>query len=546
LATRLLYFYCKTFSILYFLGKHLIPKFIDGVPLRLKVPKINFMKILNSQQTREWDAFTIVNEPILSIDLMERASKSLFSWIVGHYNNTASFVIFAGSGNNGGDALALARLLHYDGYLNLKVVLLKIGDKLSVDCETNLDRLTSNTNVSITPIDEGDDFPEITPDDIVIDGIFGSGLTRPVLGYWASLIHYINNNSYEIIAIDLPSGLYGENNLENVGEKIRAQFTLTFQLPKLAFFFADNYDYIGKWIVLDIDLHSNFLQNIEVAQFLTDHEDIVNLVKHRKTFAHKGTYGHVFLIAGSYQKMGAAVLAAKSCLRSGVGLVTVHVPETGRQIIQTAVPEAMVCIDETEMNYCGTERLEKYSAIGIGPGIGKKQSMQNALKRILENSANPIVLDADALNILAENKEWIEMLPKNAVLTPHPGEFDRLTYSHKTSFERYKTQLEFSKKYKIVLVLKGAYTSITDAEGNTFFNSNGNPGMATAGSGDVLTGIILSLLAQGYKPIDAAKIGVFLHGLAGDLAADEMGFEALIASDIINNRGNAFKRIKKD
>jgi len=504
------------------------------------------MIILNAQQTRDWDAYTIANEPILGIDLMERASESLFSWIVAHYSKTTSFIIFAGSGNNGGDAFALARMLHGFGYMNLNIIQLKIGEKLSSNCETNLDRLRSNTNVNIIPLDEGDDFPEIMPNDVVIDGIFGSGLTRPVLGYWSSLIHYINNNSSEIIAIDLPSGLYGDNNLENVGEKIRAQITLTFQFPKLSFFFADNNTYVGKWFVLDIGLHPEFLQGIDTKYVLTDIDDIFNIIKPRKTFDHKGTYGHAFLIAGSYQKAGAAVLSAKASLRSGVGLVTVHIPETARLIVQTAIPEAMVCIDETEMNYCATERLEKYSAIGIGPGIGKKQSMQNALKRMLENNTKPIVLDADALNILAENKEWLNLLPENALLTPHPGEFDRLTQAHKTSFERYKAQLEFSIKYNVVVVLKGAFTSITDGQGNAYFNSTGNPGMATAGSGDVLTGIILSLLAQGYKPIDAAKAGVFLHGLAGDLAADEMGFEALIASDIINNLGNAFKKIKKD
>ncbi|MDA3892041.1 MAG: NAD(P)H-hydrate dehydratase [Salinivirgaceae bacterium] len=504
------------------------------------------MKILNTQQIRDWDAYTIINEPILDIDLMERAAQRLFAWIKEKHTGEESFLIFAGPGNNGGDALALARILYHAGYQNTRVVMLKIGAKLSDECFKNLNSLEAVRKVEILYCNEGDCMPEITSEDIVIDGIFGSGITRAITGYWAKVVEHINRNSFETVSIDFPSGLYGEDNLNNEGAKIEAQITLTFQFPNLAFFFADNLPYFGKWFVLDIGLHPDFMNEIDVHYFLTEKNDVQALIKQRKTFGHKGTYGHGFLIAGSYQKTGAAVLAAKACLRSGVGLVTVHVPETGREILQTAVPEAMVCIDETEMNFCGAEILQRYSAVGIGPGIGTKQSMQNALKRLLDNNSKPLVIDADALNILSENRDWLRLLPPNAILTPHVGEFDRLTHNHDTSFERYKTQLEFSKKYNVLIVLKGAYTCISDSVGNAHFNSSGNPGMATAGSGDVLTGIILSLLAQGYKPLDAARAGVFLHGLAGDLAAEQLGFEALIASDIINNLGLAFKKVKKE
>ncbi len=501
------------------------------------------MKILNPQQTREWDAYTIANEPILSIDLMERASQQLFKWIAEHYSCEESFVVFAGTGNNGGDALALARMLYNGGFLHLKVVVLNISNNCSDDCAINLKRIKGLKKVEVYTCNKGDEFPEIGHDEIIIEGIFGSGLSKPVTGYWSDFINHINHCSSEIISIDIPAGVFGDDNSKNNGAKIKAAITLTFQFSKLASFFIDNHDYIGKWFVLDIGLHLGYLNKVKANRFLIKEGNIKNLIKRRKTFDHKGIYGHAFLIAGSYEKMGAAVLATKACLRSGVGLATVHVPESGRGIMQTAVPEAMVCIDETEMSYCEPKVLDNYSAVGIGPGIGKKKSMRNALKRLITNNTKPIVIDADALNILSENKEWFKLINENAVLTPHPGEFDRLTKKHKTSFERYKSQIEFSKKNNVVVVLKGAYTSITDSLGNVFFNSTGNPGMATAGSGDVLTGIILSLLAQGYKPVDAAKIGVFIHGMAGDFAIEKNGQEALIASDIIKHLGKTFKNI---
>lgn len=503
------------------------------------------MKILNTQQIRAWDEYSINNEPILAIDLMERAAQRLLAWIKDRYTREESFLLFAGPGNNGGDALALARILYNAGYVRVRLVMLKIGSKLSDECFQNLNRLEAMQKVEIIYCNEGDCAPQINEEDIVIDGIFGSGITRPITGYWAEVVDHINLNSFETLSIDFPSGLYGEDNMDNEGAKIEAAITLTFQFPNLAFFFADNLKYFGRWFVLDIGLHQGFMNEIDVHCFLTEKDDIKPLIKQRKTFGHKGTYGHGFLIAGSYRKTGAAVLAARACLRSGIGLVTVHVPETGREIMQTAVPEAMVCIDETEMLYCEDKSLNKYSAIGIGPGIGKKQSMKNALMRLLENSTKPIVVDADALNILSENKDWLKLLPNNTILTPHLKEFDRLTHEHPTSFERFKTQLKFSKEHNAIVVLKGGYTCITDPQGNSYFNSTGNPGMATAGSGDVLTGIILSLLSQGYKELDAARIGVFIHGSAGDLAADKIGYEALIASDIISYLGAAFNNVRK-
>ncbi len=501
------------------------------------------MQILSTPQIREWDSYTISNEPILSIDLMERAAQQLFAWIKNHYRREMPMILFAGSGNNGGDALALARILYNEGFSNLKVYLLRIGN-LSQDCQSNFTRLEELKSVPVHYIKKDGDIPVIDPGGLIIDGIFGSGLTRPVSGYWAGVINQINDSGNEIVAIDIPSGFFADDNSKNDGAILKATHTLTFQFPKLAFLFAENNKYVGNWHILNISLHKDFLKNASTGKFLTVNEDVVGRLKKRSVFDHKGVYGHAFLIAGSYQKTGAAVLAAKACLRTGAGLLTVHVPESGRQIMQTAIPEAMVCIDESELNYCTSKILDYYTAVGVGPGIGTKKSMQNALKNLIDINVKNMVLDADAINILSENKDWLNLLSPKTILTPHPGEFDRLTHKHESGFERFKTQLELSVKYKIIIVLKGAYTCISDDEGNVFFNSNGNPGMATAGSGDVLTGIILSLLAQNYEPIDAARIGVFLHGMAGNLAADEFGFEALIASDIINQLGNAFKKIK--
>jgi len=502
------------------------------------------MKVLSSDQMRACDKFTIENEPIDSVDLMERASRKLFEWIALHYSKNEQFVLFVGPGNNGGDALALARLLRNGGYNQVKVFLLKISSILSDDCKVNYDRLIAQGKVIVEEIEKEDEFPLLEKSEIIIDGIFGSGLSRSIEGYWASLIDYLNSNSSEIIAIDAPSGLFVDADKRIEGAVIEADITLSFQVPKKAFFFAENNKYVGSWHIVDIGLHKEFVSKEITNLYYIQHESVLKKLKKRNVFAHKGDFGHALLIAGSYQKTGAAILSAKACLRSGVGLLTVHVPESGYEIMQTAVPEAMLCIDETEMNYCSKNVLDNYSAIGIGPGIGKKPSMKNALHRILEINKQAMIFDADAINLLAENSELFDLIEKDSILTPHPGEFDRLTKKHSSGLERLHTQIELSKKKGIYIVLKGAFTSISTPDGLVYFNSTGNSGMATAGSGDVLTGIILSLLAQGYSCEDAAIVGVYIHGLAGDIAENEVGQEALIASDIIKNLGNAFIQIR--
>lgn len=502
------------------------------------------MKILQSDQIREVDAYTIKNEPIPSVDLMERAAISITRWISEHFSSEKKVKIFVGPGNNGGDGLAVARqLIEFD--FKTEVFLVKISDQLSADAEINIERLKKIETVKIKEIYAKKDFPEIHQNDVVVDALFGSGLSRKLEGLPASIVKHLNHSEAEIVAVDIPSGLFGENNQSNDRESIiKATCTLTFQMPKLSFFLPENEPFVGKWEVLPIGLMQEAIGRIDSDYFMLTENDISGKIIQRSKFAHKGIFGHVMLIAGSYGKMGAAVLAARSCIRSGCGLVTVHVPKVGYEIMQTALPEAMISIDWSDIIFTNVPDIENYSCVGIGPGIGTKQNTKRALLDLFERVKYPMVIDADALNILAEQKELIKKIPGNSILTPHPKEFERLTGESADDYHRIKMQIKFAVDNKIILVLKGAHTSIALPDGTCYFNTTGNPGMATAGSGDVLTGIVLSLLGQGYNPADAAKIGVYLHGLAGDLASEKMGQEALIATDIIDNLGSAYLKLK--
>lgn len=503
------------------------------------------MKIVSCEQIKELDSYTIMHDHITSIDLMERASGQLFNWITAKFGISKRFVIFAGTGNNGGDGLALARLLGNNGY-RADVQFINVSDKTSSDCGLNLERLKNVTNVTISHLKDISQFSVTGIDDIVIDAIFGSGLTRPVTGLQAEVIQMINKTDSLVISIDLPSGLFGEDNSNNSNENIiKADYTLTFQFPKLSFMFSENARFAGEWIVLPIGLKEDAIKNTVSPYNYLINSDVLPLLKERSRFDHKGTYGHGLLIAGSKGKMGAAVLGAKAALRSGIGLITCHIPSLGNLIMQSAVSEAMVFTDKSENIISEIGSVEIFSAVAIGPGIGTDKETQLALESILAKCSKPLVLDADALNILSLNKKLLESLPPQTILTPHPKEFERLFGKTNDSYERLQKQIASSKKYKCIIVCKGANTTISTPSGDVFFNSTGNPGMATGGSGDVLTGIILSLLSQGYKPADAAITGVYLHGLAGDIAASESSYESIIASDIINCIGKAFNEIRR-
>lgn len=502
------------------------------------------MKIFRCDQIKEIDEYTVRHEPLASVDLMERAARQLLKWITSKYGVSEHFVVFAGPGNNGGDGLALARMLFLNGY-TVDVYCIRFTGKISADCEINLNRLKDVTNVTIKNITDNGEFPFISSDDIIIDAIFGAGLNKPADGLAAEIIQLINKTESRIISIDLPSGLFGEDNsINDYSGVIKADYTLTFQFPKLSFMFAENAPCLGEWFILPIGLDKNALRSIDTPYTYLQNCDIYPLLKKRNKFDHKGNYGHGLLVSGSSGKMGATILAATASLRTGIGLITCHIPAIGNQIVQSAIPEAMVQIDKSENYVSDIGSTEIFKAVGIGPGLGILPESGKALKNFLSECKKPLVMDADALNILAMHKDYFHLIPAGTILTPHPKEFERLAGKATNGYGRLLKQIEFSREHNCIIVLKGANTSVSFSDGTVAFNSTGNPGMATAGSGDVLTGIILSLLSQSYTPENAALLGVFIHGVAGDLAAEESCYESIIASDIINCTGKAFNRIR--
>jgi hydroxyethylthiazole kinase-like uncharacterized protein yjeF len=503
------------------------------------------MKIFRTSQIKSIDAYTIKNEPVHSVDLMERAAGAVSHWLVQRFSSDRKVRIFAGPGNNGGDGWAVARLLSAQGFENIHMYLLNLSDRISEDSEINRERLISQDRVEICEIIGENSFPDIESTDLIVDGLFGSGLTRPLEGLAASLVRHINQSGADVVSIDIPSGLFGEDNSGNIRENIiKAAYTLTFQFPKLSFFYAENEENVGDWHVLPIGLHPEIIDKTPTDFHYTTLREVQKIIPRRERFSHKGIYGNALLIAGSYGMMGAAVIAAKACLRGGAGLVTTHVPRTGVNIIQTAVPESLISIDQSDTIFTGFPDLSKFQAIAVGPAINCEDGTQKALKNLLQVSDNPMVIDADALNILGRHKEWMKAIPRGSILTPHPKEFERIAGKTANCYARNMRQTELARELGVYIVLKGAYSSVATPYGSCFFNSTGNPGMATAGSGDALTGILLSLLAQGYAPEQAAIAGVFLHGLAADLAARDTGEYSLISSDIIDYLGQAFLKIQ--
>ncbi len=507
------------------------------------------MKILSTQQVREADAFTISHEPISPIDLMERAAKACAEWIFNKYGNAFRYLIVCGNGNNGGDGLAIARLLNDQGCF-VEIYIVRVAEKDSENFSENLNRLKQlKSNVNFIENAAEIHFP-IQEHFLFIDAVFGSGLSREPQGLAANVIDKMNSISAMKIAIDIPSGLFCDDNSENEYKHVvRAAYTLCFQQPKMAFMFSENSSFVGNLVLLNINLHQDYILQAKTSNYYITHDTAKSFLRNRPLFSHKGNFGHALLVVGSEGKMGAAVLCAQACLRSGVGLLSLNIPEVGNSILQIAVPEAMLQLNDSEKIISGRIKTgpkseTEFSAIGIGPGIGTEKETAQALKLLLNEFDGPIVLDADALNIISENKTWLAFLPKGTILTPHPGEFDRLTENHKTGFERLNSQRALALKHGIYIVLKGAHTSIACPDGSVFYNSSGNPGMATGGSGDVLTGIITGLRAQGYFPQAACILGVYLHGLSGDIAASVQSEHSLIASDIIEHLGGAWRMLQ--
>ncbi len=503
------------------------------------------MKILSASRIRAADAYTIENEPIASIDLMERASKAFTAWFTENIPSDHPVRIFCGKGNNGGDGLAVARLLQEKKY-RVHVYIVNHSPDASNDFKINLNRLKRYDKIIITEINGPEPVPAFEPTDVIIDAMWGSGLNRPLEGFATEVIAYLNktrqqNPGIRTIAIDIPSGLFADQ--PSSGSIIEADHTISFELPKLAFMFPENHVFCGNWHVVSIGLDNDFLESQSSPYSVLQRASVAALIRSRDKFDHKGSYGHAGIASGSYGKMGAAILASRACLRTGAGLLTVHCPGHGNPILQTALPEAMTIPDRNDLCLSSIGSPEKYDALGIGPGIAQDPDTADALAKVLEAVGKPLVIDADALNILSANDTLKEKIPVDSILCPHPGEFKRLAGAAGNDFERLDKQIGFAQKYRCYLILKGAQTTIATPDGNCYFNTTGNPGMATAGSGDVLTGILTGLLAQGYSPLETCQVGVYLHGLAGDIAREKHGMAALIAGDIVENIGLAYREL---
>jgi hydroxyethylthiazole kinase-like uncharacterized protein yjeF len=498
------------------------------------------MKILSADQIRNLDAYTIKNEPVASIDLMERAANSFTEWFTGKFTSKNKTAIVCGTGNNGGDGLAIARMLLNQKY-EVAVYVVKPKEETSEDFAKNEEKLKGLTNIYY--IREASDIPDLKDNDIIIDGLFGSGLSRPVKqGIFKEVIEAINSYNCTKVAIDIPSGLFADQ--YTTGDIIiKADFTVSFQTVKLTFLLPENHIYVGDWNIVDIGLDKEYIERLEVKNFLLEERHIASIYKKRQPFSHKGDFGKCLLISGSFGKMGAAVLAATAALRSGVGLLTIHAPRCGYSILQLAAPEAMVSPDDDEKYFSSLPEIEGYDALGIGPGLGTDDLQLNAFAELLSLWKKPMVIDADGLNLLAKNHHLMDMVPANSILTPHPKEFERLAGKTSNHFERLERLREFAGKHEVYVLLKGYHTAITTPAGKVYFNRTGNPGMATGGTGDVLTGILSALLAQQYSPEEAVLFGAWLHGLAGDLAAKDVGEESIIASDVVKYLSSAYHHL---
>ena len=502
------------------------------------------MKIFPTSVIKQLDAYTIEHEPITSINLMERAASVITDALLALFPNAETpFVVFAGAGNNGGDGLAVARMLSIANR-QVSVFLFNPQKRLSSDCSVNLLRLKDIPSVNVTEIGENFSLPSFSADTIIIDALFGSGLNRPLQGVWSSAVHSINSAGCKVVAIDVPSGLFGEDNSKNICENIvRANITLTLQFPKLSFLLADNAPYVGTFMVLDIGLSRQAIENEATNYYMLEKKRVAELIHPRDRFAHKGCFGRALLVAGSQGMAGASLLAARAAMRSGVGLLTVNIPNCNNYILQTAIPEAMTLLDDSATHISKTVDTSRYNAVAVGPGLGQHPDTANVLFDIISNHNKPMVIDADALNILAKKPEYFSKLPQGTILTPHPAEFERLAGKCYDAHERLQKARLFAQENKIYIILKGAFTAIATPDGDCFFNPTGNPGMATGGSGDVLTGILLALLAIGYSPLDACRIGVYVHGLAGDIACEKLSEISLMAGDIVEALPQAWKQL---
>lgn len=502
------------------------------------------MKIFTTESIRNIDRVTIDEEGVSSQELIHRVAEGVVNEILANWNPSKPTIIFAGSGNNGADALIVGKLLIEAGF-NPQILLFNFkGNSLSRDCREARQRLLSLGNVNLTEIIESAEIPPITPNHLVIDGLFGSGLRDPLMGGYTTLARNISESGATVVSIDIPSGLFGDWNARVLARNVvHATITMAVQFPKLSFFLSDNAPMVGKWKTIDIGLSQRAINETPTKYFYVEREDIRQVLRRRPDFCSKADFGHALLISGCYGMMGAAVMAGKGALRAGAGKVTIHSAKCGFNVIQSQVPEALFLPDPNEILISNMTPRYNYSAIGVGPGIGTNDATKGAFETLVKTIKRPMVIDADALNIISMVPALIDHIAPGSILTPHAGEFDRIFGAQASAESRLLKALEVSHRYKLIIVLKGFHTAVVRPDGKVFFNSTGNPAMATGGSGDVLTGVITSLLSQGYKPETAAVAGVHIHGLAGDMAAEEQGEYGVTALDIADNIGKAIKKI---
>lgn len=499
------------------------------------------MKILNAAQIHQADKFTIEKEGVDSDILMERAAHGIFDWINQRLKGAPNvFRIFCGVGNNGGDGIALARMLH-EADFNVSVYVVNFSEKRSKDFLKNMARLKER---KLWPefLNDASAHPEIGPDDIIIDAIFGIGYNRPMDEWVQKLVRSLNASNAFVLSVDVPSGI-PQDWVPKKDAVVQANHVLSFQTPKLSFFLPQTGIFLEGWQVLDIQLDAEFMAKVDTSFVYVTREVVMPLLKFRKRFSHKGTYGHAVIVGGSKGKMGAVLLAAKASLRSGCGLVSVYVPELGYVPLETGLPEAMVLIDEGEECMQNIQLPFTPTTIGLGMGLGTDSKTEEAFGQFLQTVDYPVVIDADGINLLSKREDFLPLIPKGSILTPHPKELERLIGPWKDDYDKLEKAQAFCKSYKCILCLKDAYTFVVDGQ-KGYINSTGNAGMATAGSGDVLAGILTGLLAQGYSSLNAALLGVYLHGNAGDIAAAQLGQEAMLASDITESLGKAFMALR--
>ncbi len=469
--------------------------------------------LLNSAQMHLADAYTIKKRAISSADLMEVAATAFTSIFTQEYpDRNARIAVYCGRGNNGGDGLAIARLLVQLGYTFVNVLVAGFGGKASPDFSINLQKLHAAGIGSFELTDSSQEVEQGA--DIIIDALLGSGLNRPLSGAMALLADRLNASKAHIVSVDVPTGLYSEGHEDANAKAVRSHLVITFHQPRLSFLLPECAPFVRKFIVADIGLDVPYLNASETPYRLLQDTDIGERLRPRAAFSHKGTYGHALVLAGSAKSMGAAILSSAACVYTGAGLTTACIPASGLSALNARLPEAMALLREGSQ-LPGPLEWHQYNSIAVGPGLGTEEAAHLLLKEVLNKYSRPMVLDADALTILSQHNELMAAIPKGSVLTPHMKEFDRLFGQHTSWWERLKTGRVQAGRLHCYILLKNRYSILFCPDGLCIFNPTGSPAMATGGMGDVLSGMLASLLAQAYSPEDAALLAMYLHGLCG-------------------------------